>query len=139
MQALLARPVRDVLCNAMDVRHLAVRTGEPRLTRLGTVIGTPGYLPPEALAGALPAPAADLFAAGQVAAALLRGAEPSDAGDEPRLGESDNPSSFNPRQILFAHAALSDPKRGRLLHDQRAARAGFSLAHAETERTGDVN
>ena len=38
---------------------------------------------------------------------------------------SDNPSQFNPRQILFAHAALSDPKRGRLLHDQRAARAGF--------------
>jgi len=50
--------------------------------------------------------------------------------------ESDNPSRFNPRQILFAHAALTDPKRGRLLHDQRAARAGFSLAHAETDRTG---
>jgi len=50
--------------------------------------------------------------------------------------ESDNPSRFNPRQILFAHAALSDPKHGRLLHDQRAARAGFSLAHAETDRTG---
>ena len=50
--------------------------------------------------------------------------------------ESDNPSSFNPRQVLFAHAALSDPKRGRLLHDQRAARAGFSLAYAETDRTG---
>ncbi|HSA89367.1 MAG TPA: carotenoid 1,2-hydratase [Burkholderiales bacterium] len=48
---------------------------------------------------------------------------------------SDNPSAFNPRQVLFAHAALSDPKRGRLLHDQRAARAGFSLAHAELERT----
>ena len=53
-----------------------------------------------------------------------------------RPGESsDNPSRFNPRQILFAHAALSDPKRGRLLHDQRAARAGLSLAHAELERT----
>jgi predicted secreted hydrolase len=50
--------------------------------------------------------------------------------------ESPNPSSFNPRQILVAHAALSDPKRGRLVHDQRAARAGFSLAQAETERTG---
>jgi predicted secreted hydrolase len=50
--------------------------------------------------------------------------------------ETDNPSKFNPRQILFAHAALSDPKRGRLLHDQRAARAGFSLAHAELDRTG---
>jgi predicted secreted hydrolase len=50
--------------------------------------------------------------------------------------QTDNPSQFNPRQVLFAHAALSDPKRGRLLHDQRAARAGFSLAHAETDRTG---
>jgi predicted secreted hydrolase len=54
-----------------------------------------------------------------------------------RLDEtSDNPSKFNPQQILFAHAALSDPRRGRLLHDQRAARAGFSLAHAELDRTG---
>jgi predicted secreted hydrolase len=50
--------------------------------------------------------------------------------------ESDNPSSFNPRQVLFAHAAFSDPKNGRLLHDQRVARAGFSLAEAETQRTG---
>lgn len=50
--------------------------------------------------------------------------------------ESDNPSRFNPRQILFAHAAISDPKHGRLLHDQRAARAGLSLAHAELDRTG---
>jgi predicted secreted hydrolase len=50
--------------------------------------------------------------------------------------QSDNPSSFNPRQVLFAHAALSDPARGRLLHDQRAARAGLSLAHVELERTG---
>ena len=50
--------------------------------------------------------------------------------------QTDNPSRFNPRQLLFAHAALSDPKRGRLLHDQRAARAGFSLADAELERTG---
>jgi predicted secreted hydrolase len=49
---------------------------------------------------------------------------------------SDNPSRFNPRQILFAHAALSDPKRGRLFHDQRAARAGLTLAHAELDRTG---
>lgn len=47
-----------------------------------------------------------------------------------------NPSAFSPRQVLFAHAAISDPKRGRLLHDERAARAGFSLAHAETDRTG---
>ncbi len=48
--------------------------------------------------------------------------------------EIGNPSAFNPRQILFAHAALSDPRRGRLLHDQRAARAGLGLAGAELER-----
>jgi len=50
--------------------------------------------------------------------------------------QSDNPSSFNPRQVLLAHAAIADPKRGRLIHEERAARAGFTLAHAETERTG---
>ena len=50
--------------------------------------------------------------------------------------QSENPSAFNPKQILFAHAAISDPKRGRLVHDQRAARVGFALAHAELERTG---
>ena len=56
-----------------------------RLTRLGTVVGTPGYLPPEVLAGALPAPSADLFAAGQVAVALLRGTEPDGVADAPSL------------------------------------------------------
>lgn len=47
----------------------------------------------------------------------------------------DNPSAFTPRQILIAHAALSDPDRGRLLHDQRAARDGFDLAGAAQDRT----
>ena len=50
--------------------------------------------------------------------------------------QSDNPSRFNPRQVLFAHAALCDPRRGHLVHDERAARAGFELAGAETETTG---
>jgi predicted secreted hydrolase len=50
--------------------------------------------------------------------------------------QTDNPSSFNPRQVLFAHAALSDPGRGRLVHDERAARAALELAGAETRTTG---
>jgi predicted secreted hydrolase len=50
--------------------------------------------------------------------------------------ESANPSRFTPKQILLAHAAVSDPRRGRLVHEERAARAGFSLAEAETQRTG---
>jgi len=47
-----------------------------------------------------------------------------------------NPSRFAPAQVLFAHAALSDPKTGRLLHGERAARAGFGLAQA---RAGDAD
>lgn len=44
----------------------------------------------------------------------------------------DNPSAFAARQILFAHAALSDPKLGHLLHQERIYRAGFGLAEAAT-------
>lgn len=50
--------------------------------------------------------------------------------------DADNPSRFAPRQVLFAHAALSDPKLGRLLHGERAARSGFGLAQA---RIGDAD
>ena len=45
-------------------------------------------------------------------------------------GQDENPSRFAPNQILVAHAALSDPAHGRLLHDQRVSRAGFGLAEA---------
>lgn len=43
-----------------------------------------------------------------------------------------NPSRFAAGQVLFAHAALSDPRIGRLLHGERSARAGFGLAGANT-------
>jgi predicted secreted hydrolase len=49
-----------------------------------------------------------------------------------------NPSAFAPKQILFAHAALSDPSLGKLLNDQRAARAGFGLAEAAVGDTDIV-
>lgn len=55
--------------------------------------------------------------------------------NRPGLAE-DNPSRFAPRELLFAHAALADPKAGRLLHDQRSARAGFGIAQAGA---GDAN
>jgi len=41
-----------------------------------------------------------------------------------------NPSRFAARQVLFAHAALSDPRLGRLRRAERSARAGFGLAQA---------
>ena len=54
--------------------------------------------------------------------------------NRPRIAE-DVASRFAPRQLLFAHAALADPNAGKLLHDQRAARAGFGLARAQEGRT----
>jgi predicted secreted hydrolase len=48
-----------------------------------------------------------------------------------RTGKGENnPSRFAPSQVYVAHAAISDPERGRLLHDQRMARQGFGLAEA---------
>ena len=44
--------------------------------------------------------------------------------------DEDNPSRFAARQLLFAHASLSDPRSGRLLRDEKTARAGFDLAEA---------
>ena len=49
--------------------------------------------------------------------------------------ENENPSHFTPRQILLAHAALSDPGYGRLKHDERAARAALGLAGSEVGNT----
>jgi len=46
-----------------------------------------------------------------------------------------NPSRFSPKQLLFAHAALADPAKGSLLHDQRSARALEGLVEAKTGQT----
>ena len=46
-----------------------------------------------------------------------------------------NPSAFAAKQLLIAHAAIADPARGTLLHDERVARAGFGVASASTEDT----
>lgn len=44
--------------------------------------------------------------------------------------DESNPSRFAARQVLFAHAAVSEPSRGTLLSAERSARAGFGLAQA---------
>ena len=41
-------------------------------------------------------------------------------------------SAFAARQLLFAHAAVTDLNRRRLLHDERVARAGWGIAQADT-------
>ena len=44
--------------------------------------------------------------------------------------DTNNPSDFTPRQIIVAHCALSDPKRGTLWQDQKIRRAALGLAGA---------
>ncbi len=48
---------------------------------------------------------------------------------------ADNPSRFAPKQLIIAHAALSDPDFGRLIFDEKIARAGFDLAYAREAET----
>ena len=54
--------------------------------------------------------------------------------NRPRVAEN-NPSAFAPRQLLFAHAAIADPRHGKLRHDQRGARSGLGLADAVVTTT----
>jgi predicted secreted hydrolase len=49
---------------------------------------------------------------------------------KPQIDDA-NPSAFAPHQLLIAHCAISDPKRGRLWQDQRIRRAGLGLADAD--------
>lgn len=58
---------------------------EPRMTRHSTILGTPGYLAPEQVAGADPDPRQDLYAVGAVTAELLTGERPGTAGQLPDL------------------------------------------------------
>jgi predicted secreted hydrolase len=47
-------------------------------------------------------------------------------------------SAFRAADLVFAHAAVTDLERGRLLHDQRLARSGFGIAAAATDDTALV-
>ncbi len=46
-----------------------------------------------------------------------------------------NPSAFAAKQLVIAHAAIADPARGALLHDERIARTGFGAALVSIEDT----
>lgn len=48
--------------------------------------------------------------------------------------DASHPSRFAPHQILLAHAAISDPQVGHIVHQERMERAGFGLAEAASDR-----
>ncbi|HJU22264.1 MAG TPA: lipocalin-like domain-containing protein [Casimicrobiaceae bacterium] len=54
--------------------------------------------------------------------------------NRPGVAEA-SPSRFAAKQLLFAHAAIADPARQRLVFDERAARVGFGLAEAAVGQT----
>lgn len=54
--------------------------------------------------------------------------------NRPGVAESST-SRFAPKALLFAHAALANPDWPRLRFDERAAREGFGIAEAATDRT----
>ncbi len=80
---------------------IAVREDDPRFTSLGWVNGTPGYLAPEVMDLAAPAPAQDFFAAGVVALRML---DPTLRGER-ELGAA----VLQPRRTLDAIPDL-DPR-----------------------------
>jgi hypothetical protein len=53
--------------------HLEQDEGETRLTRTGTLLGTPGYIAPEQLMGEDAGPASDIYALGLVMQEMLTG------------------------------------------------------------------
>ncbi|MEU4390530.1 protein kinase [Kribbella sp. NPDC023855] len=62
---------------------IALSLGEPRLTQHGAIVGTPGYVAPEALAGQPPSISQDLYAVGVTGWQLLTGEEPPAGGPPP--------------------------------------------------------
>jgi serine/threonine-protein kinase len=70
---LLLAPGGAVKITDFGIAHAA---GSARLTRAGTLRGTPGYLAPERVAGGAASPASDLYSLGVVAWECLAGAPP---------------------------------------------------------------
>ncbi len=85
---------------------IAAAIDDPRLTRVGEVIGTPAYLAPEAAAGADPDPRQDLFAAGLVALELITGGKPSALRPELPAAVRESPLGE-----LLAALLTTDPAR----------------------------
>lgn len=99
----------------------------PRLTHADIVLGTSGYVAPEALAGADPAPAHDLYSAGMTALEMLTGARP--------------PRDVRAEELVAAlgePAALSEVVRGLVQTDPARRPESATKARALLAATGLV-
>lgn len=88
---------------------LAISEQDARLTQLGMIVGTPGYVAPELLTGTTPVRAdQDLYSAGRVAAALLCGAEPTSGAGRPDLTAMRDPQL---RELIEAMTSVNPARR----------------------------
>lgn len=89
---------------------IAVALDEPRLTRASQVIGSPGYMAPEQLAGADPDPRQDLYALAACGLEMLTGARPPGAQQAARDLAASDPA-HGPLVTLLLETADPDPTR----------------------------
>lgn len=110
---------------------VATVLGKPRLTSVGLVLGTPGYMAPEIWLGADPDPQQDLFAVGVVARQLLTGERPPATGPLPMDHLPDNV----PEPVWGWVRRLTDHRPEHRPPGAEAARtalrSAMSAAHAE--------
>jgi tRNA A-37 threonylcarbamoyl transferase component Bud32 len=106
------------------------------LTRTGTLIGTPGYLAPERVAGAAATPAGDLYSLGIVAYECLTGAPPfSGIPVEVALAHRDRPLPPLPAAVPSGVAALVTELTAK---DPAARPASAGLVAAQAGRFRDA-
>nr|WP_276309213.1 serine/threonine protein kinase [Nakamurella deserti] len=112
---------------------LTIGVRDARLTQVGTVIGTPGYLPPEVLAGGVPPDVRhDLYAVGRLGLTLLAGGEVDDA--RPVLAAIADPVL---RSALTALVATRPADRPAATEAARGLLAGARRDDVPHTRDGD--
>lgn len=107
---------------------IAAKVGEPRMTRVAEVVGTPGFMSPEARMGADPEPAQDIYSLGVVMAQLLTAGRP--VGEEPPVLAAEQRVTPLGRFIV---ACLSDvtgrfPGAAEARQELARVRSGLGLA-----------
>lgn len=107
---------------------LAITEQDARLTQFGMIVGTPGYVAPELLAGNTPVQAGqDLYSAGRVAAALLCGAEPTSGAGLPDLSAVRDPALRELVEALIAVNPVRRPKSAQEARDWLHSRVRADL------------
>ncbi|WP_245734611.1 serine/threonine-protein kinase [Nocardioides exalbidus] len=103
---------------------ISARLDDPRLTHASQVIGSPGYMAPEQLAGADPAVAQDVYGAGMVGLEMLTGVRPPHTRDAVGTAVGAQPSLRPLADLLLdavQHESTARPASAARLREQLVA------------------